>query len=104
MSFLGSARKKTKKVAHSFEKKSWYHKQFHQAVSLVKKLWSLRLVKIIVLVLFFLLITPFIVFIILRPKTPDHFNYGITFSNRYAQELGLDWQDTYLKIIDELKV
>ncbi len=30
--------------------------------------------------------------------------FGVTFSNLYAQELGLDWQKTYLAILDELQV
>ena len=30
--------------------------------------------------------------------------YGVTFSPRYARYLGLDWQKTYLQILDELKV
>lgn len=35
---------------------------------------------------------------------PDRINFGVTFSPKYAGNLGLDWQQTYLKIIDELKV
>jgi len=30
--------------------------------------------------------------------------YGITFSQKYAQELGLDWKKVYLAMLDELKV
>ncbi|MFA6215148.1 MAG: hypothetical protein WC768_01095 [Patescibacteria group bacterium] len=30
--------------------------------------------------------------------------YGVTFSQKYANELGLDWQKTYLAILDDLKV
>ena len=28
-------------------------------------------------------------------------NYGVTFSNRYAEDLGLDWRETYLAILDD---
>lgn len=35
---------------------------------------------------------------------PARIVYGVTFSPRFAQDLGLDWQDTYIKILDELKV
>jgi len=30
--------------------------------------------------------------------------FGVTFSDKYAKELTLDWQKTYLAILDELKV
>lgn len=30
--------------------------------------------------------------------------FGITFSTKYCSELGLDWKDVYLAIIDDLKV
>jgi hypothetical protein len=29
---------------------------------------------------------------------------GITFSNRYAEALGLDWRETYIALLDEVKV
>ncbi len=32
------------------------------------------------------------------------FRLGVNFSNAYAEYLGLDWQKTYLAILDELKV
>ncbi len=31
-------------------------------------------------------------------------NYGVTFSKKYALDLELDWQKTYLAILDDLKV
>lgn len=34
----------------------------------------------------------------------DSNNYGITFSTKYAKQLGLDWRETYIKILDELRV
>lgn len=33
---------------------------------------------------------------------PDFF--GITYSKKYAENIGLDWQETYLSILDELNV
>lgn len=36
-------------------------------------------------------------------KVPENF-WGATFSKKYAQELGLDWQETYLAILDDLKI
>ncbi|MBI2020838.1 cellulase family glycosylhydrolase [Candidatus Daviesbacteria bacterium] len=37
-------------------------------------------------------------------RFPAQINYGVTFSPQFAQDLGLDWQDTYLKTLDEVKV
>lgn len=34
----------------------------------------------------------------------DSSKYGITFSTKYAKQLGLNWQEFYIKILDELKV
>lgn len=37
--------------------------------------------------------------------SPKDINWGVTFSPAYAQnELGLNWQETYLAILDDLKV
>ena len=30
--------------------------------------------------------------------------YGTTFSTKYANELGLDWQETYLAMLDDLQI
>lgn len=35
---------------------------------------------------------------------PAQIKYGVTFSPRYARYLQLDWQKTYIQILDELKV
>lgn len=35
---------------------------------------------------------------------PKNFKYGVTFSPKFAQSLGLNWQDTYIKVLDDLKV
>ncbi|MFW0837956.1 MAG: endo-1,4-beta-xylanase [Candidatus Komeilibacteria bacterium] len=31
------------------------------------------------------------------------YDYGITFSDTYATELGLDWKDTYISLLDDLE-
>ncbi|MFH1766756.1 MAG: beta-galactosidase [Patescibacteria group bacterium] len=36
--------------------------------------------------------------------TPGDLELGVTFSDRYAEELGLDWQETYLAILYDLQV
>ncbi len=35
---------------------------------------------------------------------PDRITYGMSFNTMYAEELGLDWQETFDAIIDDLKV
>ena len=37
-------------------------------------------------------------------KYPSQIKFGVTFSPRYARYLKLDWQSTYLQVLDELKV
>ena len=78
--------------------------QSKKAWKLLKRLFALKFIKIITGILLLIVIIPALVYLIFRPKTPDHINYGITFSNKYAEELGLDWQDAYLKTLDDLKV
>lgn len=36
--------------------------------------------------------------------SPKQTVYGVTFSDEYARDLGLDWQQAYLAILDDLKV
>ena len=38
-----------------------------------------------------------------RPE-PDKIQYGMSFNTLYAKELGLDWKETYLAILDDLGV
>jgi len=37
-------------------------------------------------------------------KKPDTIDYGMSFNVPYAQELGLDWKETYIAILDDLGV
>ncbi len=37
-------------------------------------------------------------------KKPDAIDYGMSFNVPYAQELGLDWKETYIAILDDLGV
>ncbi|MFH1392201.1 MAG: beta-galactosidase [bacterium] len=39
-----------------------------------------------------------------RSQQPEKINYGISFSQKYAQELGLDWQEAYLALLDDLGI
>ncbi len=35
---------------------------------------------------------------------PDHYEYGVSFNTLYTEELGLDWEEVYTAIIDDLGV
>ena len=37
-----------------------------------------------------------------RGQEPEKVDYGVSFSQKYAQELGLNWQETYLALLDDL--
>lgn len=38
-------------------------------------------------------------------KVPQkNFELGVTFSSRYAQDIGLDWRENYLAVLDDLKI
>lgn len=38
-------------------------------------------------------------------KIPDKdFKFGVTFSHRYATDIGLDWREAYLEMLDDLNV
>lgn len=86
------------------EKRYWFWEQGKATRTILKKLFSIRLVQYLLLCLFILFLFPFSIFFLLRPTTPEVFNYGTTFSHKYATALGLDWQETYLAILDDLGV
>ncbi len=73
-----------------------------RALFTFKKFSSLKIVQIILLLLLALVVSPLIVFFIIRPKPQKDINYGVTFSKKYSQELGMNWKTTYLKILDDL--
>lgn len=66
------------------------------------KLLSFRIVRYAVLLLIIIILFPFLIFLYLRPEPAENINYGITFSNKYATQLGMDWKETYIKILDDL--
>ncbi len=46
-----------------------------------------------------------LIFFNLPVKTPrENFNLGVTFSYRYSEDIGLNWRENYLAILDDLKV
>ncbi|NCT55790.1 hypothetical protein GW755_02980 [bacterium] len=71
---------------------------------LIKKLFINRVTKILLvgfLAVFFLLT---LIFYLLYPKVQKNINYGVNFSDKYATDLGMDWKDSYIEILDGLQV
>ena len=58
--------------------------------------------KAVLLVLFFVLLG--FLFLSFSFKKPDKLTYGVSFSRFHADELNLDWKETYLAILNDLKV
>ena len=54
----------------------------------------------------FLIIFLFLIFLLSRGCIYDKkdLSYGVTFSLKQAESLGLDWKETYVSILDDLKV
>ena len=89
-------------IRNLLRKTPWYKKELQQEGRYLHKIFSLRITKILliaVIVVFVLLLTIYLLF---KPTVQHDINYGVTFSSKYATELGLDWQETYLAILDDL--
>jgi len=89
-------------ILQKFKHKQTYKEQVKSAVTLLKKLLSLKITKIFLIVLSVLIVGPIILFVLLRPTPQKDIEYGTTFSKKYATEIGLDWKQAYLKILDDL--
>lgn len=66
-----------------------------------------KILKIIGWVFLGILALALLIFIILNIPVKNKFdkvNLGVTFSNRYASDIGLDWKATYVAMLDELLV
>ena len=62
--------------------------------------WKIILIALLVKAVLLVLV---VVFFAQKP-IPEQIVYGMSFNTMYARELGLDWQETYNAIIDELGV
>ncbi len=60
--------------------------------------------KILILILIVIAILGLVVFYLAQADKPKNITYGMSFNTMYATELGLDWQETYDAIIDDLGV
>lgn len=70
----------------------------------IKKFYKNKFGKIGVWVLGILLLLIFLYYIAAYSKKPEEIKYGVSFNVPYALELGLDWQEAYVSILDELEV
>lgn len=62
-----------------------------------------KIIKIILLVVLAFIVINAVYLLIGKSKPADKVDWGVTFSKRYAQTLGLDWQKLFLEILDDLK-
>lgn len=98
-------KRKPKVVCYPEHKgKKTVKEQLIRVFILFKALFSYEIVKVFLLLLFIFSAFPILIFILYRPYVQTHINYGVTFSNKYAEELGLDWKESYIKILDDLGV
>ena len=88
--------------AINVKKKKSLKKEAVKLYSYLVKIAELRITRIIVFITAWILILPIFFFFIHRPKVNHNITYGITFSNKYAEEVGLDWKNTYIQILDDL--
>ena len=65
-----------------------------------KKLIEYFVISLAIIVIF----VSFLTILYFHSFERDNFELGLNFSNKYAEYLGLDWQDSYLAILDELQV
>ncbi len=60
--------------------------------------------KKILLIFSILIVGSFVFLLVGRAPQSEDIRWGVTFSSKYAQDLGLDWQETYSALIDDLGV
>ncbi|MDP3973994.1 MAG: hypothetical protein Q8P92_04130 [Candidatus Daviesbacteria bacterium] len=65
-----------------------------------------QIIKIILIVIIIILLSVFVGQVVFNKtyQFPPKIEYGVTFSSSYAQYLNLDWQETFIKVLSELKV
>lgn len=66
--------------------------------------WMKWLKRIIITILILVLVGASILWFLARKPIPETITYGMSFNTMYANELGLDWKETYDAIIDDLGV
>ncbi len=61
-----------------------------------------KFLKMILIILLFFLLIFVLYFFIGFPKETKNITWGVNFSQKHAQDLGLDWRETYLALLDDL--
>ncbi len=60
--------------------------------------------KVIIILIFIILIGASAVFLLRRPSgLTDNIQWDVAYSKYFAEKMGLDWRETYLAILEELK-
>ena len=97
---------KLPKFRNPFRRKrlSREQKELKTAKKLLGKLAHLRTVRFIVIFVVFIVATPYILFWFFRPRVQEGINYGTTFSDKYATQLGLDWKQVFTASLDDLGI
>lgn len=72
--------------------------------TLLNRLTATWFGKIVLSFLIFVIILTAVLFLLSRKSVPEEIVYGMSFNTFYAQELGLDWQETYDAILNDLNV
>ena len=64
----------------------------------------MKVLKIFLLILAVFGIFLFFCFFVGKPQKAEKINWGVDFSQKHAEKLGLDWKIVYLALLDDLKV
>jgi len=62
------------------------------------------MIKKILLFIFVILLVLVVFFFIGQPKEAENIVWGVNFSQKQSRDLGLDWQENYLALLDDLGV
>ncbi|MFH1656411.1 MAG: endo-1,4-beta-xylanase [Candidatus Nealsonbacteria bacterium] len=63
-----------------------------------------KILKISIIVFLFLILVIFYFFFVGKAPQQDNIKWGVNFSQKHSQQLGLDWRENYLALLDDLGV
>jgi hypothetical protein len=86
-----------------FGRKKTFKKEFKEVFKESKDLFSFKWFKYTIISLIVFLVAGSLLFYINFPVPDKNIEYGLNFSHLYAEEMGLDWRESYIKILDELQ-
>jgi hypothetical protein len=85
------------------QKKPWYKKELLQAIKDIKDFFHLHIVRAFIVIGVITVAVPVILFVYYKPVPQKRINYGVTYSWKYAAQMGLDWKETYLQTLDDIQ-